>query len=112
MWLWDLIKRLWRNIKNLFRRFINGAINFFKDILKWFERFKFEKGNDIPFVIDANSERFKNLLNEAPKKNVGIFNGNYSQYEDEITHGEYIQADALDNHTRELLQDEEIVVLS
>lgn len=112
MWLWDLIKGLWGKIKNLFRRVVRGALNFFRDIIGWFKKFRFEKGNDIPFVIDAHSNQFKQLLKEAPTKNAGIFNGNYNQEDDEITHSEFVEADSLDEQTRNLLQNEEIVVLS
>lgn len=112
MWLWDIIKSLWGKIKNFFRRVINGVLNFYRDIINWFQKFTFEKGNDIPFVVDAQSEKFKQMLKQAPKKDVGIFNGNYNQEEDEITHGEFVEADSLDKDTRDLLRDEEIVVLS
>lgn len=112
MWLWEKIKSLWNRIRNFFRRFIHGVLNFFADIINWFKKLFLVEGNDIPFVVDARSEKFKQMLHEAPTKNVGIFQGNFNQEQDEITDGEYIQADSLDIKTQELLAQEEIVILS
>lgn len=112
MYLWDLIKGVWNKIRNFFRRVIHGVLDFFRDILGWFEELSLSYGDDIPFVVDARSQKFKKLLNEAPTRDVGIFQGKYSQTEDEITDGEYIEADRLDSRTRDMLAGEEIVVLS
>lgn len=112
MWLWDKIKSFWSKIKNFFRRIINGVLNFFKDVIHWFASFRLRSGQHVPFVVNANSEKFKKMIHEAPTKDVGIFQGIYDMNSEEISDGEYIEADSLDVKTRELLGQEELVVLS
>lgn len=52
------------------------------------------------------------MLQKAPTKNVGIFEGVYDEATDEIVENRFIEADALDPKTREVLGDEDLVVLS
>ena len=52
------------------------------------------------------------MLQKAPVKDVGIFKGVYNEETDEITHNEYIEADALDQKTQQVLGKEELVVLA
>ncbi len=112
MWLVDIIKKLWNKVVNFFRRIINGVLNFFRDIIGWFDNLLLRRDRDIPFVVNKNGKAFKELLDEAPIKQVGIFQGNYDEETDEITEGETIDADGLDDATRNLLKDEDLVILS
>lgn len=112
MWIWDLIKRVWGRIKNFFKRIINGILNFYRDIRAWFEKLSLKLGNHIPVLAKTNSDLFKQVLHEAPVKNVGIFQCVYDQEADEITNGEYIQADSLDTRTHLLLEHEDVIIFS
>ena len=106
------IKGAIAHIKNLVKRFIDGCLQFFKDVVNWFKSLKLNQKEDIPFIANANSKEFKQMLKQAPVKNVGIFQGVYNQETDEITHHEYIEADSVDEQTYETLKGEPIVVLS
>lgn len=65
---------------------------------------------DIPFV--AKGETFKEMLDRAPVKTIGLFKGVYNKETDEIEHAEFIEADSLDNETRNLIDSDPLVVLS
>lgn len=106
------IKGAIAHIKNLVKRFIEGCLQFFKDVVTWFKSLKLVQGVDIPFIANANSKEFQQMLNQAPVKNVGIFQGVYNEETGEITHHEYIEADSVDEQTYETLKGEPIVVLS
>ena len=106
----QLIKSAFQYIKNLIRKIVDGILNFTKHVVGWFKSLNLLPGQDVPFV--ANKEQFKAALKSAPVKDVGIFKGVYNEVTDEITHAEYIEADSLDKQTREVLGNEELVVLS
>lgn len=108
--LLELIKKAFEYIKNIIRRVINGILNFAKEVVARFKSLGLTQGQDIPFV--ANKEVFKNALKTAPVKKVGIFEGVYNEVSDEITFAEYVEADSLDAQTRNVLGQEELVVLS
>ena len=52
------------------------------------------------------------MLRRAPNKNVGIFKGVYNEETDEIEHSEFVEADELDSQTKNVMQNEPLVVLS
>ncbi|MDD6670121.1 MAG: hypothetical protein PUE54_10855 [Bacteroidales bacterium] len=106
----ELIKLACSYIKVLFTKIINGCLNFFKNVVGWFKSLQLQQGRDVPFIAKPN--QFKEMLKKAPVKNVGIFQGVYNEETDEITHNEYIEADELDEKTRQILGNEEIVILS
>lgn len=108
----EYIKRAFASIKQLIVKFINGCINFVKHILSWFKNLPLIQARDVPFIANANSEEFKQLLKKAPVKNVGIFQGVYNQETEEITHHEYLDADSVDEETYNVLGKESLVVLS
>lgn len=109
-----------RWIKEFFRKVINGILNFARDIVAWYRRRGLKQGEDIPFILRAES--FKELIKNAPVKDVGIFSneqknvcvmsGIYNEETDEITDNQIIEADSLDAKTREVLGNEEIVILN
>ena len=109
-----------RWIKEFFRKVINGILNFARDIVAWYRGRSLKQGKDIPFILRADS--FKELIKNAPVKDVGIFSneqknvsvmsGIYNEEIDEITDNQIIEADSLDAKTREVLGNEEIVVLN
>lgn len=106
------IKGAIAHIKNLVKRFIDGCLQFFKDVVNWFKSLKLNQKIHIPFIGNANNKEFRQMLKQAPVKNVGIFQGVYDQETDEIIHHEYIEADSVDEQTYETLKGEPIVVLS
>lgn len=108
----ELIKLACSYIKTLFTKIINGCLNFFKNVIGWFKSLQLQQGRDVPFVANANQKAFKEMLKKAPVKNVGIFQGVYNEETNEITHNEYLEADELDEKTRQILGNEELVVLS
>ena len=106
----ELIFRAFEYFKNLVQRVINGILNFAKEVVGWFKSLNLKLGQDIPFI--ANKNAFRDALKKAPVKNVGLFKGVYNEVSDEITHAEYVEADALDAQTRQVLGQEELVVLN
>lgn len=105
------VKKAFQWIKNLITKVINGLVNFFSHVVGWFKSLYLNQQTDIPFVINAKSPEFKEMLQKAPQKNVGIFQGVYNEQTEEITHHEYIAADALDSQTKNVLGSESMVVL-
>lgn len=110
--IWEAIEGIFNAIKNLVIKFINGILNFAKNVLGFFRGLKLKQGRDVPFLANANSPEFKAMLKQAPKKSVGIFQGTFNEETDEIDHYEYVQADSLDEQTRNVMGDEKLVVLS
>lgn len=107
----DAIKAAFRFIRNLVKVIIRGVLNFAANVVGWFKKIRdLDQTVDTPFLADAS--QFKEMLKTAPTKNVGIFQGVYNEETDEITHNQYIEADALDDKTREVLGNEPIVVLN
>jgi hypothetical protein len=106
----ELIKRAISWIKKVFQFVINGIFNFLAHCVNWFKSLRLDKNRHVPFV--ANGEQFKDMLKTAPKKNVGIFQGVFDEATDEIVENRFIEADALDPKTREVLGNEDLVVLS
>lgn len=106
----EAIKGAFRYIVNLVRRVVNGVLNFVKEVVNWFRRLKLDRNKDIPFVADG--KEFKDLLKTAPKKDVGIFEGVYNEDKDEITAHQYVDADSVDQQTKDVMGNESLVVLS
>jgi ribosomal protein L30/L7E len=106
----ELIKQAISWIKKVFQYVINGIFNFLAHCVNWFKSLRLDKNRHVPFV--ANGEQFKDMLKTAPKKNVGIFQGVFDEVTEEIVANQFIEADALDPKTREVLGNEDLVVLS
>lgn len=104
------IKAAFRYIVNLVRKVINGILNFAKQVVGWFKSLRLDPQKDTPFIADASE--FKEMLKTAPKKNVGIFEGVYNEDADEITANRYLDADEVDQKTKDVLGNESLVVLS
>lgn len=107
----ELIKQACSYIKNLIVRIIEGCLNFAKNVVGWFRNLKLRQGRDIPFIANANQEVFKEMLQKAPVRPVGIFQGVYNEELDEITHNEYLEADELDEKTRQIIGNDVLTVL-
>ena len=106
----NAIKAAFRYIVNLVRKVINGILNFAKEVVDWFKSLRLNPQEDTPFI--ANASEFKEMLKTAPKKDVGIFEGVYNEETDEITANRYLDADEVDQKTKNVLGNESLVVLS
>ena len=97
-------------LRDIFCYVIQGILNFVQHVVNWFKNLNLNPHEDVPFI--ANDEAFKEKLRNAPRKNVGIFEGVYNEEADEITNCRYLDADSMDAKTRETLGNESLVVLS
>lgn len=105
----EAIKAAFRFIANLVRKVIRGILNFAREVVGWFRSLTLDPQKDTPFIADAT--KFKDMLKTAPTKNVGIFEGVYNEEADEITENRYLDADEVDNRTKQVLGNESLVVL-
>ena len=90
-------------------KIIEGSVNFM-EVVNYFKSLKLDKEKHIPFV--AKAEAFKEILKFEPKKQVALFIGVFDDEATEIIHSQIIEADELDAKTREVLGNEDLVVLS
>ncbi len=107
-----VVKSAFQWLKQLFVKIIKGIVNFFGHVVNWFKSLSLNQQTDIPFLINAKSPEFKEMLKNAPQKNVGLFQGVYNEQTEEITHHEYLAADSVDQQTVNVLGTESMVVLS
>lgn len=111
MWLIEAIKAAFRFVRNLVRYVVQGILNFVQHVVGWFKKiYNLDKERHTPFIADMN--KFKDMLAQAPTKNVGIFEGVYDEVADEITHTREVDADSLDSKTKQIMGGEDLVVLS
>ena len=106
----DAIKAAFRYIVNLVRKVVHGVLNFCREVVDWVKSLRLNPQEDTPFI--ANASEFKEMLKTAPKKDVGIFEGVYNEETDEITANRYLDADEVDQKTKNVLGNESLVVLS
>lgn len=107
----DLIVEAFQFIKNLVERIINGVLNFAKHVLGWFQNIiGLNQNRHVPFIADK--AKFREALKTAPLKDVGLFKGVYDKQTDEIVASEYVGADSLDQQTKNILGNNELVVLN
>lgn len=123
--IFELIVGAFAWLKNLVKRVIRGILNFTQHIVGWFRGLHLNQSRHTPFLANANKPEFKQLLAQAPKKDVGIFagpqvedmnaqvfKGVYDIETDEIIHSELLGADQMDQKTKNVLGSEALVVLS
>lgn len=89
---------------------IDGVFSFFKHVVSYFKGLALRKGRDIPFIADEN--KLAELIHKAPTKNVGIFEATYNEDTNELENYRAIEADELDEDTKNILDQEKLVVLS
>ena len=107
-WIKNAISRL----VDFVIKFIDGILDFAKHVVSYFKNLNLNQEEQTPFIANANTPEFKQMLGCAPKKNVGIFQGVYNDQTDEIEHAEYIAADKIDSKTKDVLGRESLVVLN
>ena len=111
MFIIDAIKAAFRFIRNLVRYIIRGILNFFSHVVQWFKDIYYlDQDRHVPFIADA--QQLKDMIHSAPTKNVGIFEGVYDEVTEEIVEHRQVEADQLDDKTREVLGNEPLVVLN
>ena len=110
--IWEGIKEFFQSVVNIVRKVIRGVLNFVKEVVNYFKKLALDPRKDTPFLID--SEVLKEKIKNAPRVNVGIFEGVYDEDTNEITNVRQVEADALDEQTQDVLSkaDEGIVALS
>lgn len=108
----DWIKNAISKVVDFVIRVIEGVLDFVRHVVSYFRNLNLNPNKHTPFIANANSPEFKQMLRRAPNKNVGIFKGVYNEETDEIEHSEFVEADALDSQTKNVMQNEPLVVLS
>ena len=91
---------------------IDGIISLIEHVVDYFKGLKLRKGRDIPFIADENHQKIRQLIKQAPQKNVGIFETTYNEDTDEIENYRSIEADELGEDIKDILQNEPLVVLT
>lgn len=110
--IWDAIKSVANFIVGLVRVIINGILNFVQHIVKYFKNLPLIKGRDIPFIADARNKEFADMVKRAPAKNVGIFEATLNDETNEIENMQWVEAENVDEKTKNVLGNEPIVVLN
>lgn len=91
---------------------IEGILYLATYVVDYFKGLRLRKGRDIPFIANKNHKQIREMINKAPKKNVGIFEGTYNEETDEIENLRDIEADQLGDDVKDVLENEPLVVLS
>lgn len=110
--IWEGIKEFFQSVGNVIKKIIRGVLNFAKEVVDYFKSLALDPRKDTPFLIDA--ETLKEKIKNAPRVDVGIFEGVYNEDTNEITNVRQVEADALDGQTKNVLSkaDDGIVALS
>lgn len=90
-----------RNLKKIWAR----IIDFFSHVVDYFRRLRLNPQEDTPFVFDAG--KMGEMIKNAPKVDVGIFEGVYNEETNRITHHRLIETEELDERTSNLLDQSE-----
>lgn len=100
--IWEGIKELFRSAVRMVKKVIRGILNFFKEVVQYFKNLLLNPEKDTPFILDAGKlgEQIKN----APKVDCGIFEGVYHEDTNTITDYQTVEADSLDDTTKETLK--------
>lgn len=106
----EAFKAFMEKVKGVVKTIFTRIVDFKNQIVGWFKNLNLIKGIHIPFM--TNRQDFKEMLANAPKVNVDVFTGVYNEQTDEITNLQYIAANQYDKMTAELLNKEELVVLT
>ena len=105
-------------LANLVVTIINGIIDFARDIKGWFQSLKLKISRHIPFLAKTKAPGLAPVLKRAKEIDVGIFSkdetitaGVFDEYDETISNLKVIGADQLDEQTKKVMQDEDIVTL-
>lgn len=106
----DAIDDLFSSIGGVISWIINGIMSMWEHVVGYFRGLNLRQGRDIPFVADQN--KLADLIHSAPQKNVGIFEGTFNEYTNEIENYRSVEADEMDADMKRLIGREKLVVLS
>ena len=106
----EAFKAFIEKVKGIVETLIARILDFKSQIVDWFKIHPLIKGRHVPFL--TRKEEFKTMLKNAPTVKVGLFEGVYDEQTDEITDLRYIAADEYDEKTKQVLGNEELVVLA
>ena len=109
--IWSAMKEFFERVKEFVKVVIEGVLDFVNEVVAWFKNLNLVKGVHIPFIADIANEKFRQMLGEAQIKNIGIFEGVYNRETEEIESGRVVEADALDQKTKDTLDDSGLTVL-
>lgn len=108
----NMIIQAFQWLKRFVKKVINGVLSFAKNVVGWFKNLNLNPNTQTPFIANANAPELKEMIKNAPVKNVGIFEGVYNEETNEIEHAQLIEADAVDKDTYQTLGNETLVVLN
>lgn len=108
--IFDAIETFFNAVRDFVHSVIDGMISFIECVTDYFRGLKLRKGRDVPFIADKG--KLADIIHQAPVKEIGIFEGTYNEDTDEIENARVIEADELDDRTKEILKDEKLVILS
>ena len=110
--IWESIKSFFKTVIDFVKKVIKGILNFFVYVVAWFKGLKLRKGIDNPFIVDA--KMLKKMIKEAPVVDCGIFEAVYNEEKDTIEHMRVVEAEELDDETKNVLSKAEqgLVVLN
>ena len=106
-------------VKGIVKKIIAKIVDFKNQVVGWIKQHPLIKGKEVPFLM--NKKGFGQMLKDAPtvhipdlfgEEEVGLFEGIYDELADEITDLRYIAADEYDEKTKQVLGNEELVVLT
>lgn len=106
----EAFRAFMEKVKGIVKKIITKIIDFANQVVGWFRSLPLIKGRHIPFI--SNRQEFKDMLQNAPVVDVGLFEGVYDEQTDEITELRYIGAEEYDEKTESILGDEDLVVLN
>lgn len=112
----DALSRGAQWLANIVVAIINGIIDFVRDIKNWFRKLGLKIGRHIPFLAKTKVPGLAPVLKRAKEIDVGIFDkketlaaGVYDEYDDTISNLKVMGGDQLDEQTKKVIQDEDIV---
>ena len=114
MWdfIFDALETLFDWIGEIVSIIIDGVIEMFTHVVSYFKGLRLRRNRDVPFIANENSPKFRQMLHQAPVKNVGIFEGTYNEDTDEVENYRSLEADRLDPTIKQALGNEPLVVLN
>lgn len=107
--IWNWLKNAAKSFWNAVKRLVLSIVNFFKNIVEYFKRLILDPKKHKPFIADM--AHLKDMIDKAPVKQCGIFQGVYNEETNEIENYQIIEADQLDATTKETLGNDPLVVL-
>ena len=120
--MWESIvnafKSFFERVVNWVKKIINGILNFARDVVAYFKGLKLRKGKDLGTIFDE--KKLREMIQSARSIDVGlglqkpesIVEATYNLDTDELENVRELQADALDETTKSLLENEPLVVLT